>query len=56
MLHNRITAAQVSVGRDERAVGHHLPDDAELQRLENENLFSLRDLAESGRVPIESVS
>ena len=31
-------------------------DDAELDRLENENLFSLRDLAESGRVPIESAS
>ncbi len=46
----------VPVLRDERAVGHHLPDDAELERLENENLFSLRDLAESGRVPIESAS
>jgi excinuclease ABC subunit A len=46
----------VPVLRDQRAVGHHLPDDAELDRLENENLFSLRDLAESGRVPIESAS
>ena len=32
--------------RDQRAVGHHLPDDAELDRLENENLCrSLDDLA-----------
>ena len=46
----------VPVLRDQRAVGHHLPDDAELERLENENLFSLRDLAESGRVPIESAT
>ncbi len=39
---------------DQRAVGHHRPDDAELERLEQENLFVLRDLAESGRVAILS--
>jgi excinuclease ABC subunit A len=43
----------VPVLRDQRAVGHHRPDDAELDRLERENLFALHDLAESGRVPIE---
>ncbi len=40
--------------RDERAVGHHRPDDAELERLERENLFALHDLGETGRVPIEA--
>jgi len=44
----------VPVLRDQRAVGHHLPDDAELERLEQENLFVLSDLAKSGRVPIEA--
>ncbi len=44
----------VPVLRDERAVGHHRPDDAELDRLERENLFALRDLGESGRVPVEA--
>jgi excinuclease ABC subunit A len=42
----------VPVLRDERAVGHHRPDDAELERLERENLFALHDLGESGRVPV----
>jgi len=37
----------VPVLRDQRAVGHHRPDDAELARLERENLFALHDLAES---------
>jgi len=44
----------VPVLRDERAVGHHRPDDAELDRLERENLFALHDLGESGRVPVEA--
>jgi excinuclease ABC subunit A len=44
----------VPVLRDQRAVGHHRPDDAELERLERENLFALHDLGESGRVPIEA--
>jgi excinuclease ABC subunit A len=37
----------VPVLRDQRAVGHHRPDDGELARLERENLFALHDLAES---------
>ena len=44
----------VPVLRDQRAVGHHRPDDAELERLERENLFALHDLSESGRVAIEA--
>jgi excinuclease ABC subunit A len=44
----------VPVLRDQRAVGHHRPDDAELERLEQENLFALNDLAKSGRVPVEA--
>jgi excinuclease ABC subunit A len=44
----------VPVLRDERAVGHHRPDDAELDRLERENLFALHDLGETGRVPVEA--
>ncbi|MGB6519652.1 MAG: excinuclease ABC subunit UvrA, partial [Candidatus Cybelea sp.] len=44
----------VPVLRDQRAVGHHRPDDAELERLERENLFALHDLSESGRVPVEA--
>ncbi|MGA8097831.1 MAG: hypothetical protein WB810_04125, partial [Candidatus Cybelea sp.] len=44
----------VPVLRDQRAVGHHRPDDAELERLERENLFALHDLGESGRVPVEA--
>jgi excinuclease ABC subunit A len=44
----------VPVLRDQRAVGHHRPDDAELERLERENLFALHDLSEGGRVPIEA--
>ncbi len=46
----------VPVLRDQRAVGHHLPDDAELERLESENLFALHDLGEpSTRVRPEGV-
>ena len=44
----------VPVLKDQRAVGHHRPDDAELDRLERENLFALHDLAESGRVAVEA--
>jgi excinuclease ABC subunit A len=44
----------VPVLRDQRAVGHHRPDDAELERLEQENLFVLSDLAKSGRIPVEA--
>ncbi len=44
----------VPVLRDQRAVGHHRPDDAELDRLERENLFALHDLAEGGRVAVEA--
>ncbi len=44
----------VPVLRDQRAVGHHRPDDAEQERLEQENLFVLSDLAKSGRVPVEA--
>ena len=44
----------VPVLRDQRAVGHHRPDDAELERLERENLFALHDLSEGGRVPVEA--
>ncbi|HEX3368037.1 MAG TPA: hypothetical protein VHS56_00545, partial [Candidatus Cybelea sp.] len=44
----------IPVLRDQRAVGHHQVDAAELERLEQENLFTLRDLAETGRVPVEA--
>ncbi|HEY1654016.1 MAG TPA: excinuclease ABC subunit UvrA [Candidatus Tumulicola sp.] len=38
--------------RDQRAVGHHLPDTAELDRLERENLLVLDDLAQGERVAL----
>ena len=44
----------VPVLRDQRAVGHHRPDDAELERLERENLFALHELGESDRVAVEA--
>ncbi len=44
----------VPVLRDQRAVGHHRPDDAEMERLEQQNLLVLHDLAESGRVAVEA--
>ncbi len=44
----------VPVLRDERAVGHRMVDDAELERLERENLMTLSDLAEGGRVAVEA--
>jgi len=40
--------------RDERAVGHHLPDVAEVERLESENLAVLDDLREGERVAVEA--
>ena len=51
--HSYTGAYLVPVLRDQRAVGHHRPDDAELNRLERENLFALHDLGESGRVAVE---
>ncbi len=39
---------------DQRAVGHHLPDAAEMDRLESENLTVLNDLAKGGRVAVEA--
>jgi excinuclease ABC subunit A len=44
----------VPVLRDQRAVGHHRPDVVELDRIEQENLLVLHDLAETGRVAIEA--
>ena len=52
--HSYTGAYLVPVLRDQRAVGHHRPDDAELERLERENLFALHDLGETGRVPVEA--
>ncbi len=40
--------------RDERAVGHHHVDQAELERLERENLSVLDDLAKGERVAVEA--
>ncbi|MEO6835160.1 MAG: hypothetical protein ABI231_04550, partial [Candidatus Tumulicola sp.] len=40
--------------RDQRAVGHHVPDAAELDRLERENLCVLDDLAKGERVAVEA--
>ena len=44
----------VPVLRDQRAVGHHRPNAGELDRIEQENLLVLHDLAETGRVPVEA--
>jgi excinuclease ABC subunit A len=44
----------VPVLRDQRAVGHHRPDATELDRIEQENLLVLHDLAETGRVAVEA--
>jgi excinuclease ABC subunit A len=40
--------------RDQRAVGHHVPDAAELDRLESENLAVLSDLRQGERVAVEA--
>jgi excinuclease ABC subunit A len=39
---------------DGRAVGHHVPDTEELDRLERENLLALDDLAKGERVAVEA--
>jgi excinuclease ABC subunit A len=44
----------VPVLQDQRAVGHHRPDDAELERLEQENLLVLSGLAKTKRVAVEA--
>ena len=44
----------VPVLRDQRAVGHHVLDAAELDRLEQENLRVLDDLAKGERVAVEA--
>jgi excinuclease ABC subunit A len=54
-VQRRFTGASlVPVLRDQRAVGHHRPDAVELDRIEQENLLVLHDLAETGRVPVEA--
>ncbi|MGA8533529.1 MAG: excinuclease ABC subunit UvrA [Candidatus Tumulicola sp.] len=40
--------------RDQRAVGHHIPDAAELERLESENLAVLSQLRSGERVAVEA--
>jgi excinuclease ABC subunit A len=40
--------------RDQRAVGHHVPDPEELDRIESENLAVLGDLREGERVAVEA--
>ena len=44
----------VPVLKDERAVGHHIPDQDALAALERENLRVLDDLAKGGRVAVEA--
>jgi excinuclease ABC subunit A len=44
----------VPVLEDQRAVGHHRPDAAALERLERENLSALDDLAKGDRVAVEA--
>ncbi len=39
---------------DQRAVGHHVPDAAELDRLESENLAVLGELREGERIAVEA--
>ena len=39
---------------DQRAVGHHVPNQVELQRLESENMRVLDDLAKGERVAVEA--
>jgi excinuclease ABC subunit A len=40
--------------QDQRAVGHHVPDQLELERLESENLAVLSDLRNGERVAVEA--
>jgi len=44
----------VPVLLDQRAVGHHVPNAVELERLERENLDVLSDLAKGDRVAVEA--
>jgi excinuclease ABC subunit A len=45
----------VPVLRDGRAVGHHIPDAATLERLQRENMRVLDDLAKSDRAPADLI-
>jgi excinuclease ABC subunit A len=44
----------VPVLRDQRAVGHHVPDPVALERMERENMAALDDLAKGDRVAVEA--
>ncbi len=44
----------VPVLEDQRAVGHHRPDQSALERMERENLSALDDLAKGDRVAVEA--
>ena len=44
----------VPVLKDQRAVGHHIPDAAALAAMESENMRVLDDLAKGGRVAVEA--
>ena len=44
----------VPVLEDQRAVGHHRPDDKALERMERENMRALNDLAKGERVAVEA--
>ena len=44
----------VPVLEDQRAVGHHRPDQVALERLERENMSALDDLAKGDRVAVEA--
>jgi excinuclease ABC subunit A len=44
----------VPVLKDQRAVGHHLPDQHALEAMERENMRVLGDLAKGGRVAVEA--
>ncbi|MDQ2680302.1 MAG: excinuclease ABC subunit UvrA [Candidatus Eremiobacteraeota bacterium] len=39
---------------DQRAVGHHVPNEAAMELLQNENRLALDDLAKSGRIAVEA--
>ncbi|MEO6913862.1 MAG: excinuclease ABC subunit UvrA, partial [Candidatus Baltobacteraceae bacterium] len=44
----------VPVLKDQRAVGHHVPDEFAMAQMENENRRVLDDLAKGGRVAVEA--
>ncbi len=52
--HSYTGAYLAPVLRDQRVVGHHIPDTSELERLERENLSVLDDLAKGERVAVEA--